>query len=83
MDAAIAAESVAQIGRKSFNFGVQHVLISSIFVKESLKLSSIIRKINDELRVLCSLHNFHFILNENITRTYLCGDGEYLTETGT
>lgn len=70
MDAAIIAGSITQIGRKSVNFGVQHVLTSSVFIKESVKLSSIIRKINDELRFLCSLQNVHFVLKENITRNY-------------
>ena len=70
MDAAIIAGSITQIGRKSVNFGVQHVLTSSVFIKESVRLSSIIRKINDELRFLCSLQNVHFVLKENITRNY-------------
>ena len=70
MDAAIIAGSITQIGRKSVNFGVQHVLTSSVFIKESVKVSSIIRKINDELRFLCSLQNVHFVLKENITRNY-------------
>lgn len=70
MDAAIIAGSITQIRRKSVNFGVQHVLTSSVFIKESVKLSSIIRKINDELRFLCSLQNVHFVLKENITRNY-------------
>ena len=70
MDAAIIAGSITQIVRKSVNFGVQHVLTSSVFIKESVKLSSIIRKINDELRFLCSLQNVHFVLKENITRNY-------------
>ena len=70
MDAAIIAGSITQIGGKFVNFGVQHVLISSVFIKESVKLSSIIRKINDELRFLCSLQNVHFVLKENITRNY-------------
>ena len=70
MDAAIIAGSITQIGRKSVNFGVQHVLTSSVFIKESVRLSSIIRKINDELRFLCSSQNVHFVLKENITRNY-------------
>ena len=57
-------------------------MTSSIFIKESIKLSSIIRKINDELRVLCLLHNFHFVLNENISRKCLCGDGVNATKAG-
>ena len=56
--------------------------ISSIFVKESIGLSSRIRKVNDELRVLWSINKFYFISNDSITRKYLCGDGVYLTEVG-
>ena len=63
--------------------GVQNVFLLSIFIKKSVKLKSIIRKINDELRVLCLLRYFHFVLNENITRSYLCVDGVHLTEAAT
>ena len=47
-----------QIGQRCIEYGVKDVIISSIFVKHSLKLSAFIRKINDELRVLCELCNF-------------------------
>ena len=71
MGAAVEAENITQIGRICVNFGVKYVFISSIFITESIKLSSIIRKKNHALCVLCSLHNFQFVLNENITRNYL------------
>ena len=51
-------------------------------MKESIRLSSLIRKVNDQLRVLCSINKFYFISSDNITRKYLCGDGLYLTEVG-
>ena len=66
MGAAAEAENITQIGRICLNFGVKYVFISSIFITESIKLSSIIRKKNHAL-----LHNFQFVLNENITRSYL------------
>ena len=72
-----------QIGQRCIEYGVKDVIISSIFVKHSSKLSAFIRKINDELRVLCELCNFKFESNDNIIRKHLCGDGVHLTTSGT
>ena len=58
------------------------MVIFFIFVKEIIRLKSLIRKVNDELRGLCSINKFYFISNDNITGKYLCGDGEHLTEAG-
>ena len=77
------AECIIQIGGKWVDFGVQHVLTSSSFLKERAELLYIIRKINDKLRVLCYLHNFHFVLNANISRIYLCADDAQLIKPGT
>ena len=52
------------------------------FCKKSIRLSSLIRKVNDELRVLCSINKFHFISNDNISREYLWRDGVHLPEAG-
>ena len=80
IDASILAENIIKIGNKYFDYNVDKVVISSIFVKESIRPSSLIWKVNNELRVLCYFKKFHFILNDNITRKYLCGDGVHLTE---
>lgn len=77
------AESIIQIGQKCANYGVKDVVISSIFIKESQKLGAFIRKINDELRILCIQHNFHYVSNDNIIRRFICGDGVHLTNSGT
>ena len=77
------AENIVEIGKKCLEYGVEHVVISSIFVKESIRLSSLIRRINDVLCELCSTNNFHFISNDIIFRKHLCGDGVHLREIGT
>ena len=82
-DPNVIAEKIIQIGQRCIEYGVKDVIISSIFVKHSLKLSAFIRKINDELRVLCELCNFKFVSNDNIIRKHLCGDGVHLTTSGT
>ena len=82
-DPNVIAEKIIQIGQRCIAYGVKDVIISSIFVKHSLKLSAFIRKINDELRLLCELCNFKFVSNDNIIRKHLCGDGVHLTTSGT
>ena len=57
-------------------------MVSSIFVKGSIQLSAIIRKVNDELCELSLKKNFH-ISNDNIIRKHICGDGVHLPEVGT
>ena len=51
IDALILAENVIKIGNKCIYYDVEEVVISSILVKESIRLSSLIRKVNDWLRV--------------------------------
>ena len=75
IDASIFAENIIKIGKKCIDYGVEEVAISSVFI-------NLIRKVNDELCVLCSINKFHFIFNGNITRKYLCGDGAHLIEAG-
>ena len=46
-------------------------------------MSAIIRRINDELQVLCLLKcNFYFLSNDGIDRSYFCDDKTYLKENG-
>ena len=75
IDTSILAENIIKIGNKYIDYGVEQVVISSIFVKETISVSSLIRKVNDELCFLCSVNKFYFISNDNISRKYLCGDG--------
>ena len=82
-DARLFAENIVEIGKKCIEYGVEHVVISSIFVKENIRLSSLIRRIDDVLCELWSTNNFHFISNDIIFRKQLCGDGVHLREIGT
>ena len=55
IDVSILVESIIKIGNKCIDYGVEEVVISSIFVTESIRLTSLIRKVKDELGVLCSI----------------------------
>ena len=46
---------------------MEEVVISPIFVKESVRFSFLIRKVNDELRVLCSIDKFYFLFQMIVT----------------
>ena len=82
IDASILAENIIKFGNKCLDYSVEEVVISSILVKENIRLSSLIRKVNNKLRILCFINKFHVISNSNITGKYLCGDGVHLTEAG-
>ena len=62
--ASILAENIIVIGNTFIDYGVEEVVRYSIFVKESIRLSSLIRKVHDKLCDLCFINKFHFILNE-------------------
>ena len=72
IDASVLVENIMKIGNKCINYGVEEVVISFIIVKVNIRLSSLIRKVNGKLHVLCSTNKFHFISDHNITRKYLC-----------
>ena len=77
------SERIINIGKQCLYYGVKEVLISSIFPKKQIKLTSIIREINDILKEQCRENNFHFICNDNISRDYLWKDGVHLNDEGT
>ena len=66
------------IGKKCLSCGVKEVVISSIFIKRQIKLTRIIRQVNDLLRDGCKRNKFQFISNDNITRDVLWRDGLHL-----
>ena len=49
IDASILAENIIKIGKNCIDYGVEEVVISSVFVKESIRINSLIRKVNDKL----------------------------------
>ena len=78
MNPAVLAQNIINIGNKCVDYGVEEVVISSVFVKDSIQLNAFIRKVNDELRELSLKKNFHYISNDNIIRKHICGDGVHL-----
>ena len=80
--APILAENMVKIRNKSIGYRVEEVTISSIIIKESIRLTSLFRKVNDKLSVLCYINKIHFISNDSITRKYLCWNGVHLTDAG-
>ena len=77
------ANEIIEIGKICREKNVLNILIPSIFVKRNLKVSAVIRQVNDILRDLCVLNNFNFIGNLNITRESLSYDGIHLSKEGT
>ena len=57
-------------------------MISSILVKQSIRLSAMIRRVNDRLQELCSMNGFTFISNDFIGREWLSEDGIHLNDEG-
>ena len=77
------AKSIIEIGKQCCNYNVNEVIISSITAKKSLKLTSIIREINDAVESFCETENFYFIRNDDITIEHLEEDGVHLNDSGT
>ena len=74
---------IINIGKKCREFGVSKVIISSVLVKNNMKLTKFIRQLNDILRNLCSVNGFCFISNDNITKDFISQDGVHLNKDGT
>ena len=53
------------------------------FAKEKYCITTIIRKVKDQVRELCKNNKFHFLSYQHITRYFLYHDGVYLTDRGT
>ena len=49
IDASILSENITKTGKKCIDYGAEEVVISSVFVKESIRLGSLVRQVNDEL----------------------------------
>ena len=76
------ATSIVEIAQQCCSYNVNEIIISSITVKKSIRLTSIIREVNDALESLCLSRKFHFIRNDDITPDHLT-DGVHLNEYGT
>ena len=77
------ADEIIDIGKMCSQYGVKDVIISSIFVKSSIKLVKIISQENGAVMKKCEENGFHFVSNDNTLRKHLYKDGVNLTDEGT
>ena len=64
--------------------GISKVIVSSVLLKNNIRVTKCVRQLNDILRNLCLVVNdFYFISNDNITRDFICQDGVHLNKDGT
>ena len=76
--------NIINFGQKCRESGISKVIISSVLVKNNIKVTKFVRQLNDILRNLCLVMNdFYFISNDNITRDFICQDGVHLNKDGT
>ena len=76
--------NMINISQKCGESGISKVIISSVLVKNNIKVTKFVRQLNDILRNLCLVVNdFYFILKDNITRDFICQDGVHLNKDGT
>ena len=83
IDAKDISKRIIDIGKKCLLYGVKEVIISSIFIKRQVKLTRIIRQVNDHLRDECRSNKFYFTSNNNITNECLWKDWLHLNNEGT
>ena len=82
-NAAKLADEIIDIGKMCTQYGVKDAIFSSIFVKNSIKLSKMISQVNETVTKKCEENEFHFVSNDNNLRKHLCKDGVHLTDEGT
>ena len=68
------AENFTKIALSCKEYGVSEVVVSSILPKRCIKLSRLIRQMNDILYDLCKTNNIYFLSNDNISRNFICDD---------
>ena len=77
------AQKINDIGLKCTSYRVRNIAISSILVRNSIRLNQIILKINNILKVLRASNGLNFICNDEIGREVVWKDGLHLTNDGT
>ena len=77
------AENIIKVALLCKEYGVNEIAVSSILPKGNIKLSKLIRQVNDRLYYICSESNVYFLTNDNINRSFICDDGVHLNQKGT
>ena len=76
------AQQIIDLGFLCKQYGVKEVIISSIIPKKSVRLTCLIRELNEKLKNLCEKNQMFFLSNDNIDSSQICNDGIHLTDTG-
>ena len=76
------AGEIVGIGLRCKELNVKDVIISSIVYSTKADVNTI-RKVNEEVSLLCKRYGFMYIENNNINRGHLWKDGIHLNEYGT
>ena len=77
------AQKIIDIDLKCRSYGIGTIAISSILVKNSIRMNQIISKVNNILKVLCATNDFNFICNDEIVREMVWKYGLHLANDGT
>ena len=77
------ADNIINLAMICHNSSVPDVIISEILPKWSIAVTSITRKVNDQVVELCKNNKFYFIFDQYITRYFLYHDRVDLTDGGT
>ena len=77
------ANKVIETGLTCRKLGATNVLIGGVTIRKTSLLQERCKELNDILRNLCSISNFVFINNNDITLDHLHSDGVHLNEDGT
>ena len=78
----LTSETAIKVALLCKEYGVSEVVIFLISPKRNIKLSKLIRQVNDILYDLCKI-NVYFLLNDNISRNFICDNGMHLNQKGT
>ena len=76
-------KDIINIDQKCRESRVSKVIISSVLVKNNIKVTKFIRHLYYFLRNLCLMNDFYFISNDNISRDFIFQDDVHLNKDGT
>ena len=76
-------KDIINIDQKSRESRISEVIISSVLVKNNIKITKFIRHLYYFLRNSCLMNDFHFISNDNILRDFIFQDDVHFNKDGT
>ena len=74
----LRSETAIKVALLCKGYGVSEVVVFLISSKRNIKLSKLIRQVNDIRKM-----NVYFLSNDNISRNFICDNGMHLNQQGT